>query len=61
LTAVRQLPEAERTALLLRVNHELPYTEIGVILGIPPATAKVRVHRARLRLAEITRRRTVRQ
>jgi RNA polymerase sigma-70 factor (ECF subfamily) len=50
LSAVRDLPESERAALLLRVDHDLSYDEIASALGISVAAAKVRVHRARLRL-----------
>ena len=48
---LRSLPEGERAALLLRVDHELSYDEIAGVLGISIAAAKVRVHRARTRLA----------
>ncbi len=48
--ALRDLPEGERTALLLRVDHELPYDDIARALGISVAAARVRVHRARVRL-----------
>jgi RNA polymerase sigma-70 factor (ECF subfamily) len=48
---LRALPEGERAALLLRVDHELPYDEIAGVLGISITAAKVRVHRARSRLA----------
>lgn len=44
------LPEGERAALLLRVDHELPYEEIAGVLGISITAAKLRVHRARKRL-----------
>jgi len=50
LHALRDLPEAERAALLLRVDHELRYEEVAAALGISVGAAKVRVHRARLRL-----------
>jgi len=56
LTAMEQLPEVDRSALLLRVNEGLPYEEIAAILQLPVATAKVKVHRARLRLAQICQR-----
>jgi RNA polymerase sigma-70 factor (ECF subfamily) len=49
--ALSKLPEGERAALLLRVDHDLPYEEIAVALGISVGAAKVRVHRARARLA----------
>jgi RNA polymerase sigma-70 factor (ECF subfamily) len=51
LKALGNLSEGERTALLLRVDHDLSYDEIAASLGISVAAAKVRVHRARLRLA----------
>jgi RNA polymerase sigma-70 factor (ECF subfamily) len=54
LLAVHDLPESERAALLLRVDHDLSYDEIASALGISVAAAKVRVHRARLRLANAT-------
>ncbi len=49
--ALGELPEGERSALLLRVDHDLAYEEIAAALGISISAAKVRVHRARLRLA----------
>jgi RNA polymerase sigma-70 factor (ECF subfamily) len=52
VAALRHLTEAERTALLLRVDHELPYEDIASTLGTSVAAAKVRVHRARLKLAQ---------
>ncbi len=51
LFIIQQLPETDRAALLLRVQHNLPYAEIARILAISPAAAKVKVHRARLKLA----------
>lgn len=54
LNAVHDLPESERAALLLRVDHDLSYEEIASALGITVAAAKVRVHRARLRLVNAT-------
>jgi len=50
--ALRDLPEGERAALLLRVDHDLPYEDIARALGTSPGAAKVRVHRARARLAQ---------
>lgn len=52
LEALSALPEGERAALLLRLDHGLPYEEVAAALGISVAAAKVRVHRARLRLAK---------
>ncbi len=51
LKALGALPEGERAALLLRLDHALPYEQIAATLGISVAAAKVRVHRARMRLA----------
>ncbi len=53
LRALHDLPEGERAALLLRVDHELPYEEIAAALEISVGAAKVRVHRARMRLASM--------
>jgi len=50
LCALRELPEGERAALLLRADHGLPYEDIAVALGTSVGAAKVRVHRARLHL-----------
>ena len=50
--AIQKLSEVDRTAFLLRIQHEMPYDEIARILEIPLTTAKVKVHRARLKLAE---------
>ena len=53
---LRDLPEGEWAALLLRVDHDLSYEEIAIALGVTVGAAKVRVHRARLRLANATNR-----
>lgn len=52
LEALRHLPEGERAALLLRIDHDLSYDEIAAALGTTVGAARVRVHRARLRLAQ---------
>lgn len=52
LRALQEFPEADRAALLMRANDGLPYEEIAVALGLPVATVKVKVHRARLKLAQ---------
>jgi RNA polymerase sigma-70 factor (ECF subfamily) len=51
LRTLKTLPEGERAALLLRVDHDLSYEEIACALGTTVGAAKVRVHRARRRLA----------
>ncbi len=50
LRTLHNLPEGERAALLLRVDHNLPYEDIASTLGTSVGAAKVRVHRARMRL-----------
>ena len=52
LAALQQLPEMDRTVLLMRTLNEIPYDEIAETLGIPVVTAKVKVHRARLKLMQ---------
>jgi RNA polymerase sigma-70 factor (ECF subfamily) len=52
LQALQQLPEVDRTALLMRALDEMPYEEIAETLGIPVVTAKVKVYRARLKLMQ---------
>ena len=53
LRTLHSLPEVDRAALLMRANGELPYQEIAAALRISLPAAKVKVHRARLRLAEV--------
>jgi RNA polymerase sigma-70 factor (ECF subfamily) len=52
LAALQQLPELDRTVLLMRTLDEMSYEEIAETLGIPVVTAKVKVHRARLKLMQ---------
>lgn len=47
---LKRFPECDRSAFLMRVQHELPYKEIARVLGITPAVARVKVHRVRKRL-----------
>jgi RNA polymerase sigma-70 factor (ECF subfamily) len=47
---LQTLPEIDRAALVLRVQHELPYAEVARVLGISLTAAKVKVHRARKKL-----------
>ena len=53
LARLQKLPEIDRAALLLRTLDELPYEEIARVLGISVASARVKVHRARVRLEEV--------
>lgn len=48
---LRRLKEEDRATFLLRVSQELPYDEVARILRISVSSAKVKVHRVRLRLA----------
>jgi RNA polymerase sigma factor (sigma-70 family) len=52
LAALQTLPELDRSALLMRADEELSYAEIGAALGISEVLARVKVHRARLALAQ---------
>jgi RNA polymerase sigma-70 factor (ECF subfamily) len=53
MQTMQVLPEADRTALLLRVQHELSYEEIARTMQLPLTTVKVKIHRARLKLAAL--------
>jgi len=50
LHAIQRLPEPQRDALVLSVDEDLRYDQIGAILGCSVAAVKVRIHRARLQL-----------
>lgn len=52
LLALAGLPEVDRAAVLMRADEGLSYNEIAGALGISTTAAKVKVHRARLKLAE---------
>ena len=51
LAALQVLPEIDRAALLMRADDGLSYDEIATALGLTPGAVRVKVHRARLRLA----------
>jgi RNA polymerase sigma-70 factor (ECF subfamily) len=53
LAELQELPETDRAALLMRALDEMPYEEIAVALGITVAAARVKVHRARVRLMAV--------
>src|SRR4029079_3753005 len=60
LRVVQTLSEHEREALLLALDGDLSYEEIGRILGCSLTAVKVRIHRARLSLkAELQERSSV--
>jgi len=44
------LPEIDRAAFVLRVQHELPYAEIARVLELSLTATKVKVHRVRKKL-----------
>jgi len=50
LAALRTLPEAERSVLLMATVGHVSYEAIAVAFGMTPAAVKVRVHRARAKL-----------
>ena len=51
MAALAELPEADRTVLLLRAQEEWSYEEIAQATGLSLSAVKVKIHRARLRLA----------
>lgn len=51
VAAVQTLPEIDRAALLMRAQEEMNYEEIGYALKLSPGAVRVKVHRARLKLA----------
>ena len=53
MNAVDALPEVDRTVLLLRAEQELSYEDISAVTGLSVAAAKVRVFRARAKLAAL--------
>ena len=55
LAALQTLPEIDRAAVLLRAEEGLSYEEVAAALGISSGAARVKVHRARLKLAEAVR------
>jgi len=54
LAALQKLPESDRAALLMRGIDEMSYDEIARSLGTSVPAARVRVHRARVALGEMT-------
>jgi RNA polymerase sigma-70 factor (ECF subfamily) len=44
------LPEIDRAAFILRVQHGLPYAEIARVLQVSVTAVKVKVHRIRKQL-----------
>lgn len=52
MAALKELPEIDRTILLMRTLDDMPYEEIAAAMEVPVTTAKVKVHRARAKLME---------
>jgi len=50
--ALSTLRPAYRAAIALRYDEDLPFDEIGHVLGVPEVTARTYVHRARKELAQ---------
>ena len=55
LAALQTLAEVDRAAVLLRAEEGMSYEEVAAALGISAVAARVKVHRARLKLAEAMR------
>lgn len=53
LAALQKLPETDRAALLMHAEEEMSYQAIADALGISLAAIKVKIHRARIRLAQM--------
>ena len=53
IDGLRQLAEADRAALLMRVQEDMSYEEIAEALELPVSTVKVKVHRARMKLMRL--------
>ncbi len=47
---LQTLPEIDRAAFVLRVQHELPYAEIARVLELSVTATKVKVYRVRKKL-----------
>lgn len=53
LRAVRDLPERQRTAVVLHYFRGFPVSEVAGVMGCADGTARVHLHRARERLREV--------
>jgi RNA polymerase sigma-70 factor, ECF subfamily len=53
MKALQQLPEIDRAALLMRTQDELSYEAIASALGVTTVAVRVKVHRARMKLASL--------
>lgn len=48
--SLKLLPEVDRSAFVLRIQHDLPYAEVARILQLSETAVKVKVHRVRKKL-----------
>jgi RNA polymerase sigma-70 factor (ECF subfamily) len=53
IRAIARLPAQQRAAVVLRYYVDLPVADVAVALGCAEPTARVHLHRARARLAEL--------
>ncbi len=53
LADLQTLPEPDRAALLMRAQDQMSYEDIAAALGISVGAAKVKVHRARRKVAAL--------
>lgn len=53
LALLRQLPELDRTLLLMHAEGELSLKDIAAATGLSLAAVKVRIHRARIKLVTL--------
>ena len=53
--ALRRLPEIDCSVLLMRADEEMSYQQIADSLGLSLTAVKVRIHRARVKLAQLWR------
>ncbi len=51
MAVLMEMPEIDRSALLMRAEDEMSYEEIARALGVSLPSVKIKVHRARLKLA----------
>ncbi len=47
---LQKMPEIDRAAFVLRVQHDLPYDEISRVLGLSLSSVKIKIHRVRKKL-----------
>lgn len=52
-SVLQTLPEIDRAAFILRIQHDLPCVEIARVLRLSLSATKVKIHRVRKKLIEI--------